>query len=164
MSDMRKKKRTTAPTAAVQVLTDAAVAHRLRRFEAGDDNFGEHAAAVLDVDPALVLKTLVVQLPSGLAVCCVPVTGRLALKKAAAGFGVRKAVMAEPRDAERATGYVTGGISPIGQRNRLPTLIDASVAGAPVVCVSGGRRGLEIELSAADLAAVTRGRFVELVG
>ncbi len=158
------KKRPASPTAAAQLLADAAVPHQLTRFDAVRDRFGERAATELGVDPALLLKTLVVQLPTGLGVCCVPVSGRLSLKKAAVGFGVRRVSMADPRQAERTTGYVTGGISPIGQRTRLPTLIDASVAGVGQVHVSGGRRGLEITLAPADLAAVTGGRFVDLAG
>lgn len=160
---MPKKERGAAPTAAVATLIRAAVPHRLVRFAPGQQDFGRHAAEALGIDPACLLKTLVVRLPDGPGVCCVPVSARLSLKKAAAGFGVRRVSLAEPRDAERVTGYVTGGISPVGQRSRLPTLVDASVDGRRVH-VSGGRRGLEIELSATDLVAVTGGRFVDLVG
>lgn len=162
MADMAKKKKASAPTAAVQVLIDASIPHQLQRFDAGHDHFGEHAAAALDVDPGLILKTLVVDTGSGLGVCCVPVTGKLSLKKAAAGFGVPKVTMADPAKAQRSSGYIPGGISPIGQRTALPTLIDASVANASTVYVSGGRRGLDIGVAPGDLAQVTGAGFVDL--
>lgn len=159
MVSMAKRKSPAAPTAAVRVLVDAAVPHHLHTFPAGTSHFGEHAAAALDVDPGLILKTLVVDLGSGLGVCCVPVTSSLSLKKAAAAFGVPRLGMADPARAQRSSGYVTGGISPIGQKNPLPTLIDSSVAAADTVYVSGGRRGLDIALSPRDLAEVTGAQF-----
>lgn len=159
MVSMAKRKSPAAPTAAVRVLVDAAVPHHLHTFTAGTSHFGEHAAAALDVDPGLILKTLVVDLGSALGVCCVPVTSSLSLKKAAAAFGVPRLGMADPARAQRSSGYVTGGISPIGQKNPLPTRIDSSVAAADTVYVSGGRRGLDIALSPRDLAEVTGAQF-----
>ncbi|AJE32428.1 Cys-tRNA(Pro)/Cys-tRNA(Cys) deacylase ybaK [Corynebacterium humireducens NBRC 106098 = DSM 45392] len=152
-------RRPSAPTAAVRVLLDAAVPHLLHTFEAGTDDFGEQAAAALDVDPHLILKTLVVDTGRELAVCCVPVTGRLSLKKAAAALGVKSLDLADPAKAQRATGYVTGGISPLGQKRRLRTVIDASVEKQPQVYVSGGRRGLDIALDPQDLARLTGAQF-----
>ena len=164
MARMARKK-SAAPTPAVRTLIDAGLTFTLESFEStGSENFGEQAAAALDVDAGLILKTLLVDLgPDGLGVCCVPVTARLSLKKAAAGFGVRSAAMAEPKKAQRSSGYVVGGISPIGQKTALPTLVDASVSAAATVYVSGGRRGLDIALSPADLVQVTGARFHDLL-
>lgn len=122
-------------------------------------SYGMEAAEALGLDPATVLKTLLVTLEGaprpGLGVAVVPVDRRLDLKAVAAALGVKKVTMAEPRAAERATGYVVGGISPIGQRTALPTVVDASAQGHPTVYVSGGRRGLDLGLSPADLVRVT---------
>lgn len=144
------------------MLIDAAVPHHLHTFEAGTAHFGEQAAAELaahDVDPGLILKTLIVDTGTELAVCCVPVTGKLSLKKAAAALGVKSVTMADPAKAQRATGYVTGGISPLGQKQRLRTVIDAGVEKQKQVYVSGGRRGLDIALDPADLALLTGAQF-----
>ncbi len=143
----------------MRVLLDAAVPHLLHTFEAGTDDFGEQAAAALDVDPHLILKTLVVDTGRELAVCCVPVTGLLSLKQAAAALGVKSLDLADPAKAQRATGYVTGGVSPLGQKRRLRTVIDASVEKQPQVYVSGGRRGLDIALDPQDLARLTGAQF-----
>ncbi|MGP6175169.1 Cys-tRNA(Pro) deacylase [Corynebacterium sp. A21] len=151
-----------APTRAVQVLIDAAVPHQLQKFDAGQDHFGQQAAEALRVAPALILKTLVISTDRGLAVCCLPVSAQLNLKKAAAGFGARKAVMADPKAAQRSSGYITGGISPLGQKTALPTLIDASVAEEALIYVSGGRRGLDISLAPADLARLCQADFTDL--
>ena len=122
-------------------------------------SFGAEAAEALGVDPARVLKTLLAQtdLPAdrGLVVAVVPVSGSLDLKALAAALGSKRATMADPRAAERATGYVVGGISPIGQKRALPTVVDATAESHWTVLVSGGRRGLDLELSPADLVAVT---------
>ena len=122
----------------------------------GAESYGLEAAAALGVDPARVYKTLVVAGDSGrLAVAIVPVAARLNLKAVAAAIGGKKADLAAPADAERATGYVVGGISPLGQRRRLPTVVDAGILGHETVYVSAGRRGLELELAPADLLALT---------
>ncbi|GAB3699054.1 Cys-tRNA(Pro) deacylase [Corynebacterium nasicanis] len=141
------------------MLIDAAVPHHLHTFEAGTSHFGEHAAAALDVDPGLILKTLIVDTGRGLAVCCVPVNRRLSLKKAAAALGCKAVTLADPRKAQRSTGYVPGGISPLGQKQALPTVVDASVEKQPTIYVSGGRRGLDIALAPADLARLTGAQF-----
>ncbi|MGF1661930.1 MAG: Cys-tRNA(Pro) deacylase [Kineosporiaceae bacterium] len=137
--------------------------HDPRAVAAGSSYAGE-AAAALGVDPARVLKTLVVDADAagprggpGLAVAVVPAARQLDLKAFAQALGGRHATLAEPTAAERATGYVVGGISPVGQRRALPTVVDASAAAWPTVLVSAGRRGLEIELAPPDLVAVTRG-------
>jgi len=122
-------------------------------------SYGEEAAQVLGLDPAAVLKTLLVQLEGRpgarpadqLVVAVVPVAGTLDLKALAAAVGVKRAAMAAPEAAERATGYVVGGISPLGQRTRLTTVVDRSATELPVVYVSGGRRGLDLGLAPADL-------------
>lgn len=139
-----------------------AVPHEVLRYSPAQDNFGKHSAAELGLDPAGVLKTLVVSHGRDLAICCVPVAGRLSLKSAAAALGWKKATLADPARAQRATGYVVGGISPLGTRTRLRTLIDASVAERDNVTVSGGQRGLSIRLAPADLTQLTQASFVDL--
>ncbi len=120
----------------------------------GAESYGLEAAEKLGVDPARVFKTLVVSLDGALAVACVPVERQLDLK----ALG-KRAELADRRRAEAATGYVTGGISPLGQRRQLPTYLDASMLDHETVFVSAGRRGLEIELAPADLAALAAGTF-----
>jgi Cys-tRNA(Pro)/Cys-tRNA(Cys) deacylase len=110
----------------------------------------------------MVFKTLVADVDGRLAVAVVPVAARLDLKALASAAGGRKAVMAEPADAERATGYVVGGISPLGHRKRLPVFLDQSMEGRPAVMVSAGRRGLQLELAPADLARLSGGTFAPL--
>jgi Cys-tRNA(Pro)/Cys-tRNA(Cys) deacylase len=118
-------------------------------------SYGMEAAEALDLPPARVLKTLLVTVPSGLAVAIVPVDGTLDLKAMAAALAAKSATMADPVAAERATGYVLGGISPIGQRRALPTVLDQSATAHPTVFVSGGRRGFDIELAPTDLIRIT---------
>jgi len=126
--------------------------------EPGASSYGLEAAEALGVDPARVFKTLLVSLDTGaLAVAVVPVAGSLDLKAVAAALRVKRTQMADPAAAERATGYVRGGISPLGQRRRLPTVIDASAFTHRTVLVSGGRRGFDIELAPADLEQLTGG-------
>jgi Cys-tRNA(Pro)/Cys-tRNA(Cys) deacylase len=110
------------------------------------------------VPPARVFKTLLVDLGSGLAVGVVPVDGSLDLKAMASALGVKSVSMATPQAAERATGYVVGGVSPVGQKRALPTVLDASALDHPTVFVSGGRRGFDIELSPHALVEVTGAR------
>jgi Cys-tRNA(Pro)/Cys-tRNA(Cys) deacylase len=125
--------------------------------------YGEEAANALGLDPQTVFKTLVARLDDGrLAVGIVPVTGQLDLKALAKAAGARRASMAEAAEAERATGYVLGGISPLGQKKRLPTFLDASVADLERLHVSGGRRGLEIALAPADLLRLCQARLAPL--
>lgn len=118
-------------------------------------SFGLEAAAALGVEPARVFKTLFTSVDGTLVVGVVPVSGQLDLKSVAAAVGGKKAVLADPSDAERASGYVLGGISPVGQRRRHPTVVDESVLGFETVYVSGGKRGMELELAPVDLVRAT---------
>lgn len=136
--------------------------HEVVTYAPSQDHFGAHAAEELDLDPAAVLKTLVIAHERDLAICCVPVDGHLSLKAAAKALGWKRAEMAEPARAQRATGYVVGGISPLGTLHALPTLIDASVADLPTVTVSAGQRGLSARLSPRDLAELTGAQFAAI--
>jgi Cys-tRNA(Pro)/Cys-tRNA(Cys) deacylase len=151
-------------TPATVALTNAGVPFTLHPYDhdPAAASYGTEAAEALGLDPALVFKTLLASIEGRLVVAVVPVTGQLDLKALAAAAGGKKASMAEPADAERATGYVVGGISPIGQRRRLPTVVDDSASALATMYVSGGRRGLDIGLSPADLLAVTGGRLARI--
>ena len=155
-----------AATPAVRVLEKAGVHFELRSYDADEHpphtGYGDAAVAALGQDPARVFKTLVARVDGALTVAVVPVSGQLDLKALAAAVGGRRAVMADPADAERSSGYVRGGISPLGQRKQLPTVVDTSALQLPTVCVSGGRRGLQVELAPADLVALTRARTAPL--
>lgn len=118
-------------------------------------SYGLEAAEALGLEPATVFKTLLADVDGDLVVGIVPVTGQLDLKALAAAVGGKKAQMADPAVAERVTGYVVGGISPIGQKRRLRTVLDASADAHATVFVSGGRRGLDLGLAPDDLARVT---------
>ena len=150
-----------AATPAVRALERARVAHTLHTYDpehAEGHGYGEAAVAALGQDPRQVFKTLVARVDGTLTVAVVPVAGSLDLKALAAVTGGRKATMADPADAERTTGYVLGGISPLGQRKALPTVVDESALDFPTVMVSAGRRGLQVELAPADLVRLTRAR------
>ncbi len=118
-------------------------------------SYGLEAADALGVEPGRVFKTLVAQVDGRLTVAVVPVSGQLDLKALAAAVGGKRADLADPKAAERSSGYVVGGISPLGQRRTLPTVVDASAAGYPTVFVSAGRRGLDVELAPDDLVRLT---------
>lgn len=148
-------------TPATVALDRAGVPFTVRTFEhtAGVTDFGAEAAAALSTEPERICKTLLVSLAGGdldgsLAVAVLPVTTHLDLKAVATVFGAKKASMADPAAAERSTGYVVGGISPLGQKKTLPTVLDAAADGHDTVLVSGGRRGLDIEIAPADLVSV----------
>jgi Cys-tRNA(Pro)/Cys-tRNA(Cys) deacylase len=128
------------------------------------DSYGLEAAQALGIEPARVFKTLVAEVDGQLAVGVVPVTGQLDLKALAAALRGKKARMAEVAAAERATGYVAGGISPLGQKKRLPVVIDASASGFETVFCSAGRRGLEVELAPAALAELTGAVVAPIAG
>lgn len=140
-------------TAATALLTRQGIPHTVHSYEHDPrhGSYGSEAAQALGLEPGRVLKTLVADVDGTLAVGVVPVASQLDLKALAAALGGRKAVLADPAAAQRATGYVVGGISPLGQRRRLRVVIDPAALAFPTVFCSGGRRGLEIELTPADL-------------
>ncbi|MBT0995399.1 Cys-tRNA(Pro) deacylase [Cellulomonas sp. DKR-3] len=145
-------------TPALVALTQAGVPHTAHPYEhdpATELGYGLEAAHALGVPAEQVFKTLMTVVDGALTVAVVPVTGQLDLKALAAAVGGKKAAMAPRADAERATGYVVGGISPLGQRTAHPTVVDETVWVFDTVLVSGGRRGLDIELAPADLVRLT---------
>ncbi|MBX6750558.1 MAG: Cys-tRNA(Pro) deacylase [Micromonosporaceae bacterium] len=144
-------------TPAIAVLVRQRIDHRVHTYsvDANTPNYGAAVADAMGVAHARVFKTLVTDVDGSLTVAVVPVTGDLDLKALAAAVGGKRATMADRALAERTTGYVRGGISPLGQRKRLPTVIDESVTGHETVYVSAGRRGLQVELKPADLIALT---------
>ncbi|MDH6216363.1 Cys-tRNA(Pro) deacylase [Streptomyces pseudovenezuelae] len=144
-------------TPATVALTSAGVPHTVHSYDhdPSHPSYGEEAAEAMGVSPERVFKTLVADVDGTLTVAVVPVAGSLDLKALAAAVGGKRAAMADPTLAERTTGYVRGGISPLGQRKKLPTVLDESAAAHPTICVSAGRRGLEVELSPESLAALT---------
>ena len=154
---MAKKARAGGGTPATVALTAAGITFEVRSYEHDPRaaSYGTEAAEALGVDAARVFKTLLASLDGKLVVGIVPVTGQLDLKGLARALGGSKAVMAEVAAAERATGYVAGGISPIGQKRRHPTVLDASALEHATILVSGGRRGFDLELAPADLVAAT---------
>jgi len=154
---MARRTRAAGGTPATVALSAAGVAVEVRPYEHDPraTSYGLEAAEALGVDPARVFKTLMASLDGSLVVGIVPVTGQLDLKALARALGGSKAVMAEVVAAERATGYVAGGISPVGQKRRHRTVLDDSALAHATILVSGGRRGLDVELAPADLVAVT---------
>ena len=147
------KRRSAGGTPATVALEAAGVAFSSHAYDhdPAAASYGLEAATLLGLDPAAVLKTLLADVDGRLVVAIVPVSGTLDLKALAAAVGGKRAAMADPRAAERSTGYVVGGISPLGQRKRLTTVLDAGAAALPTVYVSGGRRGLDLGLDPADL-------------
>lgn len=124
--------------------------------------YGDEAAAALGVDATRIFKTLIALVDGKLVCGVVPVAARLDVKALAAAIGGKRATMAEPAAAARATGYVVGGISPIGQKSRLPVVVDASAEQFATVFVSAGKRGLQVELAPRDLAAAANARFAPI--
>ncbi|MFK8908412.1 Cys-tRNA(Pro) deacylase [Streptomyces sp. YS-3] len=151
------KKKAAGGTPATVALTAAGAAFTVHAYEhdPSSASYGEEAARALGVSPDRVFKTLVADVDGELTVAVVPVAGSLDLKALAAAVGGKRAAMADPAAAERTTGYVRGGISPLGQRRRLRTVVDASASAHTTICVSAGRRGLEVELSPDDLVSLT---------
>ncbi|MFJ3595030.1 Cys-tRNA(Pro) deacylase [Streptomyces sp. NPDC090126] len=160
----KPRKQQQGGTPATVALTAAGAAFTVHAYDhdPASPSYGEEAAEALGVPPDRVFKTLVAEVDGALTVAVVPVAGSLDLKALAAAVGGKRATMADPAAAERTTGYVRGGISPLGQRKRLRTVLDASARTHPTICVSAGRRGLEVELSATDLAELTGGTFAEI--
>ncbi|GAA3244545.1 Cys-tRNA(Pro) deacylase [Pseudonocardia petroleophila] len=150
-------------TPATALLAKGRVAHVLHSYEHGSGQaYGPEAAEELGLDPGRVFKTLVADVDGRLTVAVVPVSASLDLKALAAAVGGKRARMAEVAAAERATGYVAGGISPLGQRKRLPTVIDASAQALDTMFCSAGRRGLEMELAPSDLARLADAAFAPI--
>lgn len=155
---MAKKTKTTAGgTPATVALRGAGIAFTVHEYvhDPRAASFGLEAADALGLDPARVFKTLMATVDGALTVGIVPVSGQLDLKALARAVGGSKAAMAEVAAAERATGYVAGGISPIGQKRAHPTVLDESALGHATIFVSGGRRGLDLEIAPADLVSVS---------
>ena len=154
-------------TPAINALKKANIRFDIHEYQHNPDadSYGDEAVAALGLNPDEVFKTLLVSLSghkSHLAVAVIPVSQRLNLKSIAKALGAKKADMADPKEAERSSGYVVGGISPVGQKKALPTVIDASAEHFAQINVSAGRRGLEISLAPQDLAIVTRAIFASL--
>ena len=150
-------------TPATLLLERDGAAHVLHAYEPGAGSYGAAGAAALQVEPERMFKTLIVDLDGRLACAVVPLSGSLDLKALAVVLGGKRATMAEPAAAERSSGYVVGGISPIGQRTLLPTAVDESVGLSDTVLVSAGRRGLSVELAPADLVRLTAGVVAGIV-
>ncbi|MFF1375409.1 Cys-tRNA(Pro) deacylase [Streptomyces sp. NPDC058308] len=153
----KQKKQQAGGTPATVALTAAGTAFTVHAYEhdPAHPSYGEEAAEAMGVPPDRVFKTLVAEVDGELTVAVVPVAGSLDLKALAAAVSGKRAVMADPAAAERTTGYVRGGISPLGQRKRLRTVLDDSASAHATICVSAGRRGLEVELAPGDLAGLT---------
>ena len=151
------RKKTAGGTPATVALTAAGIEHTVHAYphDPRSTSYGLEAAEALGLDPARVHKTLMASVDGRLTVAIVPVSGQLDLKALARAVGGSKAVMADPAVAQRVTGYVVGGISPIGQRRPHPTVLDERALEWPTVFVSGGKRGLDLELAPADLVRIT---------
>lgn len=158
------KKKALGGTPATVALTAAGIAYVVREYthDPRATSYGLEAAEALGVEPARVFKTLLADVDGTLVVGVVPVTGQLDLKALARAAGGRRAQMADPAAAERSTGYVVGGISPVGQKRRLATVVDATALDHDTVLVSGGRRGLDLELAPADLVEATGASVSEI--
>ena len=151
-------------TPALNLLKKAKITHKVHQYQhdPAAESYGLEAAEKLLVDPAQVFKTLVVKLDdNSLCVAILPVESMLSMKLVAKVVGAKKAVMAGKIDVQRVTGYVLGGVSPLGQKKRLKTVIDLSAEAFETVFVSAGKRGLEIELSPKDLKLLVHGVFAQ---
>ncbi|KNY44024.1 hypothetical protein AKG94_14365 [Vibrio harveyi] len=154
-------------TPAINLAKKKKVSHTIHQYEHDPraDSYGLEAAEVLGQDPKKVFKTLLFCLngePKNLAVAIIPVDQKLNLKLAAKAAKGKKADMADPEIAQKTAGYVVGGISPLGQKKALPTFLHESATQQETICVSAGKRGLEIELAPKDLLSLTRGQFAPL--
>lgn len=151
-------------TPATALLAKEKVAHTLHTYEVDADtpNYGAVVAAALGVEPGRVFKTLVTEVDGQLIVAIVPVTGDVDLKALAAAVGGKRAALADRELAQRTTGYVRGGISPLGQRKRLPAVLDESALDGQFVYVSAGKRGLQVKLSPDDLIRLTAAKVASI--
>lgn len=152
-------------TPGINAVKKSKVSYKIHEYlhEESSESYGLEAAEKLAVDQARIFKTLVVALDSKeLVVGVVPVSSKLSMKLVARVAAAKKATMAATADVERSTGYVLGGVSPLGQKKRLKTIIDSSAANWPTIYVSAGRRGLEIELSPSDLAKLTSAMLADI--
>ncbi|MCJ2378931.1 Cys-tRNA(Pro) deacylase [Vibrio sp. ZSDZ34] len=154
-------------TPAINLVKKKKIPHTIHQYEhdPNHESYGLEAAEALGQDPESVFKTLLFSLngdAKNLAVAIIPVELKLNLKMAAKAAGAKKAEMADKDIAQKITGYVLGGISPLGQKRALPTYIHISAESRQAMCVSAGRRGLEIELAPHDLASLTRAKFTSL--
>ncbi|MBU4526690.1 MAG: Cys-tRNA(Pro) deacylase [Desulfomicrobium sp.] len=152
-------------TPAINAAKKARIAFVVREYahDPSCTSYGLEAAEKLGADPARVFKTLVADLGGELVVAVIPVSAMLGMKLLAKAAGAKKAAMAEAALVERTTGYILGGVSPLGQKKRLRTFVDASAQPHPTILVSGGRRGLDIEIAPLDLARMTAATFAPLV-
>ena len=158
-------KKQTCGTPAILALESAGVRYNLHEYEHDprtDLGFGLEGAAKLGIEPQRIFKTLMAVADGELVCGIVPVSGKLSLKALAGAVGAKKAEMAQPAQAEKATGYVVGGISPLGQKTTHPTVIDSSAQDFDTILVSGGRRGLDIELAPTDLQSLTHAVFAPI--
>ncbi|MBU2964201.1 Cys-tRNA(Pro) deacylase [Amphritea sp. 2_MG-2023] len=154
-------------TPAIKLAKRAKINFTLHEYDhdADCESYGDEAAEALNVSPQRVYKTLMVALNGDnrqLAVAIVPVVGQLNLKATASALKAKKVTMAEPQQAQRSSGYLVGGISPLGQKKRLATLLDESAKQFDTIFVSAGKRGLEVELSPADLLQLTDGMMADI--
>jgi Cys-tRNA(Pro)/Cys-tRNA(Cys) deacylase len=153
-------------TPAINIVKKYKTSHNIHEYSHDEtsESYGLEAAEKMGIAEARVFKTLVVELDNKeLAVGVIPVSSMLSMKLMAKAVGVKKATMADKSDVERSTGYVLGGVSPLGQKKRLKTVVDASAKNYSTIYTSAGRRGLEIELSPDDLIALTGGLFAEII-
>lgn len=155
-------------TPATRALEKAGIAFRVRQYEHDPDAvarglpYGEEAAAALDLPAGQIFKTILISVDGTPGVVIAPVTSQIQMKRAAQALGGRRASLLDPSDAERLTGYVIGGISPVGQKRRLPTVLDTSAMEYAHVVVSAGRRGVDVELAPTDLVSVTGATVADL--
>lgn len=154
-----------AMTPAIDITRKNQVSYKLHEYthDPASESYGHEAAEKLGVPQEQVFKTLVVSLDAKeLAVAIIPVSSMLSLKLMAKALKAKKATLAAKNDVERATGYVLGGVSPLGQKKRLRTIIDTSATHFSTIFISAGRRGLDMELNPDDLNALVRGKFAEI--
>ena len=152
-------------TPAAKTLDRAGVPYEVHLYEVEErvgDGYGEAVAAAIGLPPHLVFKTLVAEVDDEVVMAVIPVNRRLSMKKLARAMGGKRCSLVSPATAERLTGYVTGGISPFGQRTSRTLVLDESASGLPTIAVSGGRRGIQLQVSPDDLLTVTGGSWAAI--